>query len=296
MPPDKCEANPFETLRLRAEADVAARLDPNKSQSRRPSWAPPMELAGGLLELCIKLGLLAPEDKPIARLWAQFAGPKKLGRTLREGNSDTDLAMPGISCRGFELHAGGTRGNRFAALFHAQRYGNGQWQTGPRWHRPHPYPSYETRRVQQQVDLLQRQVDSYRGEPEWENPFRDFSRVLEGQQQALAKSQADDQQKFQAELSRYELGHRVTELATARVAEFAGDYDVQVHAAGRLYGHCCECGRLLTDHTSLERGIGPECLQKVLWISPQGDFVRMVDAIADGRITAINGQLRWVAP
>ena len=34
--------SPFETLRLRAEADVAARIDPNKPQSRRPSWPPPL--------------------------------------------------------------------------------------------------------------------------------------------------------------------------------------------------------------------------------------------------------------
>jgi hypothetical protein len=57
-------------------------------------------------------------------LWAQFADPKKLGRTLREGNSDADLAMPGISCRGFELHTGGARGNKSTALFQAQRYGD----------------------------------------------------------------------------------------------------------------------------------------------------------------------------
>jgi hypothetical protein len=36
-------------------------------------------------------------------------------------------------------------------------------------------------------------------------------------------------------------------------------------------------------------------VQKVVWVSPQGEFVRMVDAIADGRITAIDGHLRWVA-
>ena len=75
---------------------------------------------------------------------------------------------------------------------------------------------------------------------------------------------------------------------------FAGDYDVQIRNAGRLCGHCCECFRLLTDPRSLEIGIGPECVQKVVWISPHGEFVRMIDAIADGRIAAVNGGLRWV--
>lgn len=29
------------------------------------------------------------------------------------------------------------------------------------------------------------------------------------------------------------------------------------------HGHCSMCGRLLTDHASIERGIGPVCAQKV---------------------------------
>lgn len=34
-------------------------------------------------------------------------------------------------------------------------------------------------------------------------------------------------------------------------------------AFGKLYGVCCVCGRTLTDETSIERGIGPICAEKV---------------------------------
>jgi hypothetical protein len=247
----------FETLRLRVEADVAARLD--KRQYRRPSWAPPLVLGDELFDICIKLGLLTADDKPIGRLWAQFANPKKVGRVLREANWNKEHAMVGIACRGFELHAGGERGNKSAVLFQAQRYGDNKWETGPRWIEPYGSPSRATCRAQ------------------------------------LAEAQAVDKQKYRAALERYELRRRATEFAGARVAELAGDYDVQIRSAGRLCGHCCECFRLLTDPRSLEIGIGPECVQKVVWISPQGKFVRMIDAIADGRITVVNGELRWVA-
>ncbi|HEY6753702.1 MAG TPA: DUF6011 domain-containing protein [Pseudolabrys sp.] len=284
--------SPFEALRLRAEADIAARLD--KPQARRPSWAPPFALGDELFGICIKLGLLTADDKPIGRLWAQFASPKKVARVLREANRDKEHAMPGISCRGFELHAGGERGNGFTILLRAQRYGDGNWQTGPRWVRPDVHPSYETRRAQSEVDRLRKLVDSYKDEPAWQNPFREFSAALEKEQQALAKAQAEDQKRYQTAVERYELRCRATELTATRVAELAGDYDVQIHNAGRLCGHCCECFRLLTDPRSLEIGIGPECVQKVVWISPQGEFVRMIDAIADGRIAAVHGELRWV--
>ena len=137
-------SSPFEILRLRVEADVAARLDSNKPYSRRPSWAPPLVLGDELFDTCIKLGLLTADDKPIGRLWAQFANPKKVARVLREANRDKECAMPGISCRGFELYAGGERGNGSTILLRAQRWGDGNWQTGPRWVRPDVHPSSNT--------------------------------------------------------------------------------------------------------------------------------------------------------
>jgi Family of unknown function (DUF6011) len=299
---------PFETLRLRAEADVATRIeDSDKPQSRRSSWAPPLVLTGELLEICIKLELLAAEDKPIARLWGRFADPKKVGRTLREANNDHDHAMVGIACRGFDLHAGAERGNRSTILFEAQRTADGNWRTGPRWIKPRHDPFGKVKSARWSAEHAQYFVDSYNDprnpDPDkpaphpifWDRPLRYFTNDLEYKQRLLAAAEAEEQERYQKALNRYALRHRATELAAARVAEFAGDQDVQMRFAGRLCGHCCECGRTLTDPKSLEIGIGPECVQHVYWKRPEGGFVRMLDAIADGRIAAVNGELRWVA-
>lgn len=36
-------------------------------------------------------------------------------------------------------------------------------------------------------------------------------------------------------------------------------------AFGKLYGICCICGTVLSNEKSIERGIGPVCLQKMGW-------------------------------
>jgi hypothetical protein len=299
--------SPFETLRLRAEADVAARFDPDKPVSRRPTWAPPLVLSGELLDICVTLKLLAPEDKPIARLWAQFADPKRVGRTLRQVNDDRLNAMPDVACRGFELHAGTARGKTHEVLFHAQRSGDGAWQTGPEWSRPGPsrwrFDSTDTVRLRQAVVLEQKILDgfspAYRAAyppethggalPECEQKLRDYQR-------ALAEVQAADEQKYQAAVERHKLHRRAPALAAARVAEFVGgDMDAQMWLGGRLSGMCCICGRTLTDGKSLEIGVGPECIQTVRCRTPKGEFVRMVDAVADGRLVAVGGELQWAS-
>jgi hypothetical protein len=60
-----------------------------------------------------------------------------------------------------------------------------------------------------------------------------------------------------------------TELARARVLDFIGAPDAQMRLAARLWGHCCICGKALTDPISLEKGIGPDCLQAKI------DFIRL---------------------
>ena len=120
----------FEQLRQRAEQDVAA--DDDTERQRRPSWAPPLILGDELHATCVELGLLQPDDKPIARLWAEFADPKKRGTVLREQRSS--LPLHGITCRGFELHAGTERGRTLDILFEAQRDKDGKWRFGP-----HPF-------------------------------------------------------------------------------------------------------------------------------------------------------------
>lgn len=118
----------FEKLRLRAEADVTG----DAERSRHPTWAPPMLLSEELGEACLTLEYINGDDKLIGRLWATFATPKHSGRYLREHVSS--LPLPGISCRGFQFHAGEARGPVHAILFEAQRTAGNKWQFGPHWH------------------------------------------------------------------------------------------------------------------------------------------------------------------
>src|SRR5262249_14580791 len=94
--------------------------------------APPMLLSEELGEACLTLEYINGDDKLIGRLWATFATPKHSGRYLREHVSS--LPLPGISCRGFQFHAGEARGPVHAILFEAQRTAGNKWQFGPHWH------------------------------------------------------------------------------------------------------------------------------------------------------------------
>ncbi len=89
----------FDALRIQAEIETA-----DRAQSKRPTWAPAVILDGELLELCRELEFLEPDDKPVARLWAIFADPKRKGAAIRTTYSRH--VLPGLRCRGFELHAG----------------------------------------------------------------------------------------------------------------------------------------------------------------------------------------------
>lgn len=58
---------------------------------------------------------------------------------------------------------------------------------------------------------------------------------------------------------RQQIRNRATDLAMARVLDFAGAPGLQMQLAARLSGCCSNCGKELTDPISLERGIGPDC-------------------------------------
>jgi hypothetical protein len=60
---------------------------------------------------------------------------------------------------------------------------------------------------------------------------------------------------------RYKACTRMTALATERMLTFAGDAQGERQRSARVTGSCCICGKTLTDKLSLERGIGPECIQ-----------------------------------
>lgn len=55
---------------------------------------------------------------------------------------------------------------------------------------------------------------------------------------------------------------RIVQLGQDRVMDFAGAPGEQMRAAGKYCGHCCVCGKCLTDPHSIELGIGPECREK----------------------------------
>jgi hypothetical protein len=118
----------FDALRIQAEVETA-----NRSQNKRPTWAPAVVLEGELLELCRELEYLGPDDKPVARLWAIFADPKRKGAVVRTTFSKHPL--PGIRCRGFEMRAGMQHnGDRMTI---AQMDACGSWSIGYRFRWSH---------------------------------------------------------------------------------------------------------------------------------------------------------------
>jgi hypothetical protein len=62
---------------------------------------------------------------------------------------------------------------------------------------------------------------------------------------------------------RITLRRRVRDLGLAQILSFAGDPEANMLLASRKTDRCSRCARLLTDHDSVLRGIGPECFQKI---------------------------------
>lgn len=111
----------LDALRIRAEIETA-----NRATTKRPTWAPPVIIDEELLELCRAVEFLAPDDKPVARLWATFADPKRRGTAIRATFSKH--AMDGVRCRGFEMRAGETHsGGRMTS---ATMNSDGGWSIG----------------------------------------------------------------------------------------------------------------------------------------------------------------------
>jgi hypothetical protein len=134
----------FDQLRQRAEAGVTL-----GEGDRRPSWAPPLILGDELADLCRALGWLEPQDKPVGRLWAEFASPKRSHGYLREHVSAYGLS--GLACRGFELFAGGARQSRSELMFEARQDKPGDWRFGPRIY----FGDYESPRAREWAQLIE---------------------------------------------------------------------------------------------------------------------------------------------
>jgi Family of unknown function (DUF6011) len=243
----------FERLRQRAESEVTIH-----DTDRRPSWAPPLILGEELAEACLELEYLTLDDKLIGRLWATFATPKRSGRWLREHTSNLPLA--GLSCRGFQLHAGGARGSTGNILFEAQRKESGEWRFGPReWSSEYSSPRrYDWERLIRERERLRHELEHYTlsegRQLQVETRLAEIARQIEAID-ALDATGANEHRKHRS------LRQQALELARARVLDFIGAPDAQMQLAARLWGHCCICGKELSDPISLERGIGPDCLQ-----------------------------------
>ena len=243
----------FEALRRLAEADTA---DAGTDQ-RRPSWAPALVLGGDILSVLGELGRERP-DKPVARLWATFAGRGKLDMLLRSGTST--LPMPGVRVRAFELRLGVERSG--TRLLRATR-GESGWYIDMAYRQP---PRLDDEwRAKVALRQAQKDVDHYRERAAAAPPGQSGHALyllqyhearLPPLQQSCAELKADCDQYRQRQ-------DRLGELIKRRVAEFAGDPYAQMIAGARVTGNCGMCGRGLTDPLSLERGIGPECFGKI---------------------------------
>jgi len=244
----------LETLRQQAELYTA-----DFAGTRRPSWAPALVINEEFAKNLRSLGLLEADDKPIVRLWAKFADPREKGTILRE---NFGLALPGVRCRGFELHAGATR--KGECLFRAKRGVEGGWDHGPnRWQHT---PDFALHILQRDVRLLERNCEIFAsiieqsgGAEQQPNVVRD----LEQEQRKLDELREKCQPLTAAHNTRNEIRTHLLELARDRVIEFGGgDLLTQMVAGAHVTGRCGICGKTLTDAVSVERGIGPDCYAK----------------------------------
>jgi len=189
-----------------------------------------------------------------------FASPKQSKRYAREHIST--LPLHGIACRGFQFSAGGERQGTSERL-EAQRRNDSTWQFGPSFY-PHEYHSPRGRkwenliREREQVNNLLSHTN-FTEQAHAQQEIR-LAKII-SELAAIDAEDAVDAEKYYA---RQRLKQRTYELAQARVLDFIGAPDTQMQAAGRLWGHCCRCGKQLTDPLSLERGIGPDCWQGIL--------------------------------
>jgi hypothetical protein len=246
--------NAFEHLRALAEADTV-----NKgTDKRRPSWGPALTVEGELNSLLATLGYWNPDDKKVLRLWARFADPTKVGTMLRMEVGK--LPMPEARVRAFELRVGVDHSGLY--LLRAKRGRDGTWHV-ERGYRRFPGDDewgrvgYELRNERPNLTYwaTQHAVRQEHGD--------EPNSVLEAQLQKCRQRVAELEQR-NTELKAARDAHnktqsRLHELACQRISAFAGDPYPQMIAGAHVTGNCAICGRQLTDPTSVERGIGPEC-------------------------------------
>lgn len=242
----------LESLRHRAEEFTSDAAD-----TRRPSWAPALVVNDEFIQLVRELGLLQGDDKPVVRLWAKFADPRVKGTLLRQ---QVGLTLEGVRCRAFDLHVGMKR--KGPRLFWAKCGGDAAWDHGSqRWRE---WGDYEFQILQYRVRELKRSCEGTEEllKRDWPSAEQRQSWVpkLEQNRRELVEIEPKYKAGQEALDVRNKKIARLLVLARERVIEFGGgDHLTQMVAGALVSGHCCICGKGLTDPVSIERGIGPDC-------------------------------------
>jgi uncharacterized protein DUF6011 len=243
----------FEKLRILAEADTAD----SGTDKRRPSWGPALVLGDEIFAALAGLNCPLP-NKKVARLWATFANPNKVGRYLRVNVST--LPMEGVRVRAFELRLGTDRSG--TRLLSAKRDSSdlwsvetNTWSNFPHW-REYQRAEKDYGRAQDRVKNLSRWPLHTIGNVEFREHVREELPNAEAQLVKCEQAYTE----LEAARADYRRGKDAFgDLIKQRVAEFAGDSFAQMISGAHVTGNCAICGRGLTDPISLERGIGPEC-------------------------------------
>jgi uncharacterized protein DUF6011 len=257
----------FESLRHRAEEFTSDAAD-----TRRPSWAPALVVNDEFIQLVRGLGLLLENDKPIVRLWAKFADPRVKGTLLRQ---QVGLTLEGVRCRAFDLHVGMKR--KGPKLFWAKRGDDALWEQGSQGWKE--WGDYKFENLQRRVRELKRSCaakeELLRGDLPSSELRQHWAAQIEQAQRELAEIEPGYKAAQEALDARNNKIARLLVLARERVIEFGGgDHLTQMVAGARVSGHCCICGKELTDPTSIERGIGPDCYSQYsksinAWVAKQ---------------------------
>lgn len=76
---------------------------------------------------------------------------------------------------------------------------------------------------------------------------------------------ADDQYLGKIKDGRFQAARECTTDEQAEVVKVAGNPHAEAVAYGQRTGNCCICNRELTNHASIDAGIGPICAEKFGW-------------------------------
>jgi hypothetical protein len=208
---------------------------------RRPTWAPPLPFPPELVSDLERLKALLPDadfDPAYGRLWAEWADPKRC-----DGRFD-----------GFSLRAGKSHdGERILRL----SPGVGAWHVGPHWlapKAPKPVKPLQAYKIPKGF---------FKGfNPEDPSVKEMVAFIVGGWPEQFAEAQsryAKEQAKFEPLQAQFLLREDLRNLGVAAFLAFAGAPDATMRSGAILAGICFRCGKILTDTTSRELGIGPEC-------------------------------------